>query len=186
MTDRQELDLAIRRAASESASETGMAAEPSDFQVDYQLEGSVPGAELFVASCPKEPVGSFTVTGLAVYDGPVLIGPQVALSKAFELWGAAGSPPDAVQVAKVATALYGAGHRTIAALDEGSLETVRDGVPGDGSDLVRLPRMIEADGRPGVELWWRSGTAVSRVRFQVDSRGLVATDQATAADVAKE
>src|SRR5579864_7624207 len=111
MTDRQDLDLAIRQAAAERASETGMQTEPTDFEVSYLLEGSVPGAELFVASCPKEPVGSFTVTGLAVHGDGVLIGPQVALSKAFELWGAAASPPDPVRAAKVATALYGAGHR---------------------------------------------------------------------------
>jgi len=182
MTDSEELDRTVRQAAAERAAEGGMEAAPESFEVRYQFEGSVPGAEVFVASCPKQPVGSFTVTGLAVRGGEVLTGPQAALTKAFELWASEGSSPDPTKVAQVANALYGAAHRNLVALDDDSLERVREGVAGEQAQRVHLPRMIEIKGRPGVELWWRAATGVSRVRFYLDDRGVVATDQVGAAD----
>jgi hypothetical protein len=179
MTPPAEVDNAARAAAVERAAEAGLEAKPGDFRIDWELEGAVPGAHVFVASVPKQPVGDFVVPGLAE-DGTAIVAPQTALTRAFQLWmeadGKLARPTD---VALVASALYGAGHRAVVAVDEDSLELVRDSVPDeDAAALVSLPRTIEVDGQPGVELWWMMLTGVSRVRFYLDSRGIVATAQA--------
>jgi hypothetical protein len=185
--DRSSLEPDVRAAAVERAAEAGINVAPEDFAVSWQLPGTVPGAEVFVASCPKEPAGTFVVPGLAVYGNGVLTSPQMALTRAFELWldadGAVTRPGDAAQVACL---LYGGADRAVVALDEDSLETVRDLLSEADAALVTLPRAIVVDGEPGVELWWRMLTGVSRVQFYLDHRRIAATRQATPAEVRAE
>lgn len=168
-SDLKAAEPAIRDVAVERADEAGTASTTDAVTITWVLTGAVPGAALFMASVPQ-PRGSFSVPGLYVPGEPPYAGPMSALSRAFDLWLAAdGHLADPVTAARTAAFLYGGGDRLVVAVDEKSLSELREQVDDpELAEPIALPRAIDVDGQPGVELWWGTFTGVSRIRFVQD------------------
>jgi len=170
----------IKELVARRAGELGGRVNPRDVRIEFMETEVAPGCRIFRASWGAGQRED-SLSGL-VRDGedPDTY-PAQALGKIFRRWiETGGKLPEPAHAARVSAYLYdGSDRRTVILSEEDKAESVkrREWLPH-----VRLPTLIEVDGRPGVAFWWAGPEGLSEVRFYFDERGRIRTTEKSIQD----